>query len=133
MKFKYKVYGDRLRPVIPVTLRYKDEFIHYEALVDSGADISIFHAEVGEYFGFNNVGHHRPLEAFGIGGKVALYYTHKIIVEIGGWSYEIEAGFMSDVSGRMVSYGVLGQKGFFNLFKSVKFDFSNSDIDLKRK
>ena len=38
MKFKYKEYGDSLRPVIPVTLSCGEEFVSCEVLVDSGSD-----------------------------------------------------------------------------------------------
>jgi len=48
MKFIYKKYGSRFRPVIPITLKNKEKTLKYEALVDSGADICFFHSEVGE-------------------------------------------------------------------------------------
>mgnify|MGYP001600290209 CR=1 FL=1 len=130
MKFRYKKYGETIRPVIPVVLRHKDRSLRYEALVDSGADLCIFHAEAGEYLGID-VKRGRPLEVFGVGGKVSLYYLHKIIIEVGGCPFEIEAGFMPGVSGQVMSYGVLGQRGFFNLFKAVKFDFHKQDIEFK--
>lgn len=50
MKFKYKKFGPFLRPVIPVKLKYQDRSIGYEVLVDSGADLCIFDAEIGETF-----------------------------------------------------------------------------------
>jgi len=51
MKFRYKKYGPYLRPVIPIKLKHNNHFIWYEALVDSGADLCIFDAEIGGILG----------------------------------------------------------------------------------
>ena len=123
MKFKYKKYGGNFRPVIPVVLRHQDRFVSYGALVDSGADLCLFHSEVADYLGFD-LSKNIPREVFGVGGKASIYHLHKITIEIGGVPYEIETGFISGVSGKVMSYGVLGQKGFFDLFKSVNFDYN---------
>ena len=53
MKFKYTHYGrDILRPVIPIEVVGR-EAVPYEVLVDSGADISIFDAEIGDLTGID--------------------------------------------------------------------------------
>ena len=133
MKFKYKKYGDVLRPVIPIRILYPDKEVSlgYEVLVDSGADICIFHAEIGEALGIN-VKEGKPREVFGIGGKSSVYYLHKVKILVGGWSYEIEAGFMPSIAGRFGQYGVVGQKGFFENF-IVKFDLLKSEVELKSR
>lgn len=131
MKFRYKQYGSRVsRPVIPITIKHGNKSIRYEALVDSGADECFFHSEVGELLGLD-IKKGKAEEVFGIGGKVLLYYRHKILIEVGGSSHEIEAGFLPDVAGRVMKYGVLGQKGFFDLF-IVRFDFPKGEIELKK-
>ena len=49
MKFKYKKYGQNtLRPVIDLKVKFANKEIRYHALVDSGADFCLFHAEVAE-------------------------------------------------------------------------------------
>ncbi|MBI5400829.1 MAG: hypothetical protein HZB12_01805 [Candidatus Yonathbacteria bacterium] len=53
MKFRYAKYGQTLRPVIPVKLRNGDNEIGYEVLVDSGADMCLFDAEIGEAIGID--------------------------------------------------------------------------------
>ena len=54
MKFKYKDYGyGILRPVISIEVKYKEISVPYEVLVDSGADICIFHASIGEVLGLD--------------------------------------------------------------------------------
>lgn len=58
------------------------------------------------------------------------YYQHDIEIEVGGWSSKVEAGFMEGVS--HFNYGVVGQKGFFNMF-IVKFDLLKQRVELKRR
>lgn len=131
MKFRYKKFGNVLRPVIPIKVSSSSntEGFGYEVLVDSGADLCIFHAEIGETLGIN-VKKGKPQEVFGIGGKASIYYLHKVNIIVGGWSYEIEAGFMPSVAGNVMQYGVVGQRGFFDLF-TVKFNLSKSEIELR--
>src|SRR3989344_3066142 len=129
MKFDYKRYGKTLRPVIPVTIQRGDVKVGYEVLVDSGADLCIFHEEIGMALGIHvRTGEKR--EVFGIGGKASLYYLHTITLIVGGWPHKVEVGFMPDVAGRVMPYGVVGQKGFFNLFV-VKFDLAKEEVELK--
>ena len=131
MKFKYKRYGNGkyLRPVIPIVLENGGNKIGYEVLVDSGADFCIFDAQIGEAIGID-VLRGAPKEVFGIGGKAAIYYMHRVTITIGAISYEIEAGFMPSVGGRVAQYGVVGQKGFFDAF-IVQFDFAAEEVALK--
>lgn len=129
MKFKYKKYGSIFRPAIEITLRGESGSVRYEALVDSGADICLFDEEVGKYIGID-VTSRKKEEVFGVGGKCSVYYVHPITIEVGGWSYKINAGFMPDVAGRVMPYGLVGQNGFFNLF-TVKFDNQKQEIELR--
>ena len=131
MKFNYQKYGSALRPVIEIKLKSNKNSFLYEALVDSGADICLFHSEVGEALGLD-VTKGKRCEAFGVGGKASLYYLHTIEIEVGGWIHKAEVGFMPDVAGRVISYGLVGQKGFFENF-IVKFDLPKEEIELKPK
>lgn len=130
MKFQYKKFGQFLRPVIPVKLKYKDRSIGYEVLVDSGADLCIFDAEVGDFLGID-IKNGRPDTVGGIAGQTATYFIHHLEIEVGGWPYKIEAGFLPRVSGSF-NYGVVGQKGFFDRF-IVKFDLLKEEIELKER
>ena len=131
MKFYYKKYGKTLRPVIPLKVRYGEIELGYHVLVDSGADLCIFHEEIGTALGIN-VRAGEKHEVFGIGGKASFYYLHTITLSVGGWPHRVEVGFMPDVAGRVMPYGVVGQKGFFNLF-TVKFDLLKEEIELKSR
>ena len=132
MKFHYKKCSDgAIRPVISIKLKTETNTIDYEVLVDSGADLCIFHAEIGELLGID-VTKGKPQEVFGVGGKASIYYLHKIKLEVGGWPYEIVAGFMPEVAGRVMRYGLVGQNGFFENFV-VKFDLLKEEVELKNR
>lgn len=132
MKFKYVKYGQILRPVIPIKVKNKNQEIGYYVLIDSGADICLFNAEIGEIIGLD-IKKGKIKEVFGIGGKASFYYLHKIKIEVGGWEYEINAGFMPSISGNLgMPYGVVGQSGFFEYFKVI-FDRTKEEIELKVK
>ena len=99
--------------------------------MDSGADLCLFDEEIGKAIGIN-IRDREPREVFGVGGKASLYYLHKLIISVGGWEHEIEAGFMRNVAGRVMPYGLVGQKGFFDIFV-VKFDLLKEEIELKER
>lgn len=130
MKFKYKSYGSGiLRPVIPVDVQYENRTIPYEVLVDSGADFCIFNAQIGELLGINILEGEKQLVG-GITGALEPYYIHEVILKIGGWPYKINVGFLPDIA--RLGYGVVGQKGFFDIF-TVKFDLLKEEIELKER
>ena len=140
MKFRYSKVplseksgffgGSILKPIIPISIKIKNNTIRYAALVDSGADFCIFDGEVGEYLGFDvrtgqketfgGIQPSSPSEAF----------LHDISINIGGWDYTTTVGFSYDISQH--GYGILGQKGFFDIFV-VKFDLAKEEIELKER
>ena len=130
MKFKYKKYAPGLlRPVIPIEILHKDIGVPYEVLVDSGADICIFDAQIAEILGINlKTG--KEQKVAGLTGVSEPYYLHPVTISVGGWDYKIEVGFLPSI-GRF-GYGVVGQKGFFDIFV-VKFDLRKEEIELKAR
>lgn len=129
MKFRYKKYGPGiLRPVIPIEIIYKDRSIDYEVLIDSGADSCIFDAQIAELLGVDILAGERRIVK-GITGVKELYYECPVNIKVGGWPYKIEAGFLPGLA-RSSSYGIVGQKGFFDIF-IVKFDLLKEEIELK--
>jgi len=130
MKFKYKNYGHgTLRPVIPIEIKYENVSVPYEVLVDSGADFCIFDAQIGEILDVD-LEKGEKFYVAGITGKLEPYYVHPISIKVGGWDYKIKAGFMPNMGS--FSYGVVGQKGFFENF-IVKFDLLKAEIELRQR
>src|SRR6185369_10514812 len=42
-----------LKPIIPIRIGFADKSFQYQALIDSGADFSIFHKEFGQALGID--------------------------------------------------------------------------------
>lgn len=138
MKFKYfkfplktrsELFGPNiLKPIIPLELAAGGKEIGYAALIDSGADFCIFDGQIGELLGLD-VRSGKRLEFGGIQALAgAQAFLHKVTILVGGWPQEVIAGFSYDIA--PYGYGILGQKGFFDIF-TVKFDLLSEEIELK--
>ncbi|MBI2100227.1 MAG: hypothetical protein HYT48_02735 [Candidatus Vogelbacteria bacterium] len=128
MKFSYKKYAGRyLRPVIPIEVTHGGISLKYEVLVDSGADLCIFDAEIGGLLSLDMKSGER-LPVSGITGVVEYYYAHEVTIRVGGQPFKVKVGFLKNFA--KFGYGVVGQVGFFDMFV-VKFDLLKSEIELK--
>lgn len=114
------------RPSIQVKLTGpKGSRVGY-ALIDSGADRSLFNIQIAEKIGLNLT--NAPQEYFsGIEGGTLKAKLHKVKVQIVGMNDEVEilAGFI-DSSG--VS-AILGQDGFFDAYR-IKFEKDHGIIEI---
>ena len=119
------------RPVIPIEVKYDKNVVKYLALINSGADFCIFHAEIGEAIGID-IKKGKLLEFYGVIGEKKEAFFHNISIVIGGWEKECYCGFSYEFDKTKMPYGILGQKGFFNLFK-VSMDYEKEQIELKPK
>jgi hypothetical protein len=117
------------RPVIPIRLINGFTDIRYHAIIDSGADLCIFHAQIGEVLGLN-IESGKLLNFNGISGQQLTAYFHDIEVEVGGRRLNCYAGFSRDIES--MPYGLLGQVGFFDSFYVV-FDYEKQRIELKQR
>lgn len=128
MKFRYKKYGPGvLRPVIPIEIIHNNLAVPYEVLVDSGSDFCIFDAQIADILSIEIESGQRN-EVAGITGASAPVYFHDVKIKVGGWPFNIRAGFLREI-GRF-GYGVVGQNGFFDIF-IVKFDFIKETVEFK--
>lgn len=131
MIFRYKKYASEiLRPVIPIEIVYKDKLVSYEVLVDSGSDCNIFDAQIADILGLD-LHSGKKSEIAGITGNPEPVYIHKLDLRIGGHlSTGVDVGFLRQIG--KYSYGIVGQKGFFDIYV-VKFDLLKEEIELKEK
>lgn len=119
-----------LRPIIPITIIHQNNSLRYDALIDSGADFCILPAEIGDYLG-KEVRSGVKVNFGGIQGDGrATAYIHDVVLNVGGYDYKTTVGFSYDIAKR--GYGILGQKGFFNIFR-IQFDYRKEEIELKEK
>ena len=128
MKFPYvKIHGD-YEPIIPLELCGNGRSISTDALVDSGADASLFHATYAEEIGIDDIKDGPQLPFYGISGAPVRGYVHDVEIEIGGNRFgPIGIAFSRDLSPD--AFNILGQRDFFALFP-VKFTYSKLEIKL---
>lgn len=125
------------RPIVPIHLYSSDltKKVQYYALLDTGADYNLFHSEIAELIGITNYKNDKEQTMFGIEGEGIKTYFHDIVIEVGGWKYRSYSGF-TDFDGKKkadkMPYGILGQEGFFDIFKA-RFDYGKLEMELGPK
>lgn len=100
-------------PVVPLTLEVKKKKDFF-ALIDSGATVSIFKAEVAETLGIN-IEEGKEIYLGGVGGHIK-GYLHKIKVEIAGKKFLCPIVFSREY---LVSFNLLGRQEFFKNFRII--------------
>ncbi len=127
MKFSYKRFPNGIiRPIIRINLEHGGMILPHEALIDSGADMCIFHASIGRILGLN-VENGKPARVAGVTGTIETYYIHRITLRLGAQGFETDVGFLPRMSDDGI--GILGQIGFFDQF-AVTFDYRNQEVEL---
>jgi len=137
MKFKYHklpagLRGDVPEPIIPIDLPSNKLNTDFRILflVDSGADYCLLPADlVGEEILGLNIKAGKKLEPgiSGISGQALETYLCLVEFKVGGWKYKKEFAF---AYGFKMPYGILGRKGFFDLFKKVCFNQDKQEISV---
>lgn len=114
------------KPIIPLRLinSKNNKGVKIDALIDSGADATVFAAEFGRAIGIN-VGIGEKAQLSGLGGKVINVYFHEVILEVGGNKIKSLVGF---TYAKGIA-AILGQIGFFDKFK-VSFDQAKGIIEV---
>ncbi len=119
------------RPMIAIEVFGKDDSKTFDALIDSGADLSLFNLEIAEALGVN-LTDAKPANFTGISGNVDGYRIDKLKIKVDGFSeaIEIPACFVDSPSVGIL----LGQDGFFDLHR-IKFekDHDTFEINAARK
>lgn len=129
LSFPYKRIDGRFRPIIPIEITHNTQSIRYEVLVDSGADTSILPGDIGRAIGIDVESGDR-FELGGVTGENRTGYFHTVTLKVGGHSYQTKVGFMNNM--REGSFGMVGQKGFFDRF-AIKFDYAERKLTLHKK
>lgn len=115
------------RPLIPVRLSLKAMNLDTYALLDSGADRSVFNSRFADELLIDLESGRKELY-FGIGAQPISVYHHKVNIQLIGsqQSIDVEVGF-TDAPG---VDAILGQAGFFE-HHQIKFERYNESIEIK--
>ncbi|KKQ35105.1 MAG: hypothetical protein US51_C0016G0007 [Microgenomates group bacterium GW2011_GWA2_37_6] len=130
-KFKYKNIDGYFRPLLDITIRNGRNLINYAVLVDSGADYNIFHMDIARFLNLD-LSNAKDISFGGIKkGKQGFGKGKLGMIDIGieRIFFPSFAIFSDDVSDE--GYAIVGQRGFFENFKSVQFNYSEKQGYLK--
>ena len=133
MEFKYKKLptskGRHLPiPLIDVGIKIPERLgmIFYNCLIDSGADQTYFHGDIGRSLGIK-IEDGEPSMGRGIAGQTFTAYKHKFTYNIGGIDIKDSIYFSDDLG---TPFGILGREGFFEHFK-ICFDQRKEVVEFK--
>jgi len=115
------------RPLIPIRLSLKAMHLDTYALVDSGADRSVFHLRFADELLIDLESSKKEFY-FGIGGQPVAVYHHKVNIQLLGsqHSIDVEVGF-TDAPG---VDAILGEADFFEHYQ-IKFERYKESIEIK--
>lgn len=125
MKFSYQKADSEYYPVITLSLIYKGAKLVIDALVDSGANISVFGASVAESLSLNIESGRRTFLG-GVGGRI-LGYEHALDMEIADKRFKAKVIFSREF---LVSFNLIGRKDVFDEF-TICFNEKKKRVELE--
>jgi len=125
-EFDYVKIGNKFFPIIPFLVKSDREIVPVNALVDSGATISLFNADVGRALKID-IEKGEKFYPTGISGKI-LTYIHEVILKIGDYEIKTKVAFTDELA---VKINLLGRENIFENF-SVLFNDKLKRIVLEK-
>ena len=125
IKFPYSYRKQQLFPIIPVTVSIESYDISTDALLDSGANISVFRQEIAECLGLQ-IESGEEILLHGLGGRV-MGYIHEVTMEVEQISFPCKVVFSSELT---VGINLIGRQDFFEKFK-VTFNENSKEVILE--
>lgn len=114
------------RPYLIVRLLSGERHKDVISLVDSGADVCLFHSDIGRMLGIEL--ENAPELVFqGVSGIREVAYLHRVELVVRGLSaITLDVGFTNSMA---AGTGLLGQRGFFEQFE-ITFDLSQNHFEV---
>jgi hypothetical protein len=119
-------YEVRLLPLVRIRTFNGDRSVQFDALVDSGAEHSVFSLEIADELGIH-LGDARHVVVVGAGGHEIDGFLTRVELQLGRHRWTAPSIFSEAGSRR----GILGQIGFFAFF-SVTFRYDQREMDIRR-
>lgn len=129
MRFPTLVRDGKERPIVAGTVNVPGQYpVVFDALVDTGADVSLFPHSVADRLGLD-LSQLPDVTVFAAIGGQCHYHLHEVELELrrapGVFRWKGSVGFV----GREMSYAILGTRGFFQHF-DLNYSNSRQTIDI---
>ncbi len=104
-------------PLLKFGIRYKDKSLKLSALVDSGADVSLFPMDIAEALEIN-LSKAGSFSLISVSGQAITVKLHEIEMMFDKYSFKIPVGFSTAAGGarNFGAAGIIGHRGFFDRF-----------------
>lgn len=122
MKFQYRYEKETYLPIVEVILKFKNERIRTDALVDSGAAMCLFKGEICRALGLNVESGEKKIFQ-GVSAKL-IGYIHEVEITVAEKTFKIKIAFSDDLS---TSFNLLGRFGIFDKF-NIAFKEKDNEI-----
>ncbi len=112
MKFNYQFFEGEHLPIIPISIKRKEEWIDFDAYIDTGASTCLFPADVAEILNI-------PLEKGEVkkvilgDGNTITVYIHSLLISLAGKEFVAPIGFSKGLG---INFAIIGRKGIFEQF-----------------
>ena len=127
IEFPYLIRRHYKYPIVPLVIEHGQFSLRTEALVDSGATVSVFKDSIADYLGIR-IDNGERISLQGIGGRI-IGYVHEVRIIIGDISFRASVVFSEEFT---VSMNILGRKNFFQQF-IVSFDEHRQKVILNHE
>lgn len=118
--FPYKRFGQKYFPIIPVILSRGKQVKITEALIDSGANISVFHSDLARELGIKiETGKEIVLSS---ANSHMVGYLHRVKMRMGKAFLIVPIIFTKELTS---SFNLLGREAFFDKFVICFYDDEN--------
>ena len=129
MRFPTLVRDGRQRPIVAVTVIVPEQpSVLFDALVDTGADISLFPKSIADRLGLD-LSQQPDVTVFAAVGGQCHYRLHDVELELrrppAVFRWKASVGFVD----REMSYAILGTRGLFQIF-DLTYSGSRQTIDI---
>lgn len=129
LRFSTSLRAGKLRPLLPVNIEAENGMrVVVDALVDTGADVTLFPHHIAEQLGLDLDGKSDGNVVAAVGGS-SNYLRVNVVLEVRQkpvvYRWATAVGFVD----RPMSYAILGTRGFFEFF-DLQYSARNESFEL---
>ncbi len=112
MKFTYQFFDGEHLPIIPISMKRENEWIEFDAYINTGASSCLFPADVAEILKIDLEKGEVKKVILGDGNTLTVY-IHNLPIFLAGKEFIAPIGFSKGLG---INFAIIGRKGIFEQF-----------------